>query len=55
MHFDLSWLKVEERLTASLLVFVGDIDVLKVRTLIGTTHASLHSLQVQNRGWEIQY
>jgi hypothetical protein len=30
MHVNLSWLKVEERWTASLLVFVQGVDVLKV-------------------------
>ena len=68
MHVSLSWHKVEERLTASLLVLVRGVDVLKVTKLsvqaVGTqfrhssvqhktcNQRSLHSPQVQNRGWE---
>ena len=68
MHVNLSWLKVEERLTYSLLVFVRGVDKLKVSNCLfkilahsSDTHAnpsrhatqrSRHSPQVQNRLWE---
>ena len=43
MHINLSWLKVEERLTASLLVFLIGIDVLKIpnRLFNRLTHSSV--------------
>jgi hypothetical protein len=34
MHVNLSWLKVEERLTASILVFVRGIDTLKAQSCL---------------------
>jgi hypothetical protein len=68
MHVNLSWLKVEERLTSSLLVFLRGIDMMwctelsvcTTGTQLGhpciphkTCHQrSLHSPQVQNRLWE---
>ena len=68
MHVNLSWLKVEERLTSSLLVFVRGIDMMKAPSSlfkrlahISDTHAyptrhatggSLYSPQVLNRLWE---
>ena len=59
MHVNLSWLKVEERLTSSLLFFVRGVDMLNVPSCLfkliphKTCHQrSLHNLQVQNRLWE---
>ena len=66
MHVNLSWLKVEERLTSSLLLFMRGIDMLNALSCLSKllahsldTHAyptrhvtrSLHSSQVQNRLW----
>jgi hypothetical protein len=69
MHVNLSWLKVEERLTSWLLLFMRGIDMLnapgclsKLLAHSSDTHAyptrhaykrSLHSPQVQNRLWEV--
>ena len=39
MHVNLSWLTVEERLTASLLVFMRGMDVLKARSCLFKWHA----------------
>ena len=41
MHVSPSWLKVEERLTASLLIFVRGIDVLKVPNCLFKQHHGL--------------
>ena len=40
MHVNLSWLKVEERLTSSLLVFVRAIDMLKAPSCLLLAHSS---------------
>ena len=59
IHVSLPWLKVEERLTASLLVFVRGVDMLKVpsswqtvQTLIGTTQEMQPELFSQSPGSE---
>jgi hypothetical protein len=38
MHVNLSWLKVEERLTSSLLVFMRGIDMLNAPSCLSQTH-----------------
>ena len=65
MHVNLSWLKVEERLTLSLLVFVRGIDMLKSQSChfkplahssdthaYPTRHATRGLFTVQNKLWE---
>ena len=52
MHVNLSWLKVEERLTSSLLIFVRGVDKLNVPDTHTCHQRFLHSPQVQNRLWE---
>ena len=41
MHVNLSWLKGEERLTSSLLVFMGDIDILNALSCLSKLLAQL--------------
>ena len=63
MHVNLSWLKVEERLTSSLLVSVRGVDKLKIPSCLlkywhpciphkTCHHRSRDTPQVQNRLWE---
>jgi zinc transporter ZupT len=65
IHVNLSWLKVEDRLTSSLLVFIRGIDMLNALSGLSkllahssdthaypTRHEVSSPVQVQNRRWE---